>query len=66
MSGVSADDREELEQDILAYTKLKDFLRKWYMCPWAHFRAYGKEINNRSCLRWCIGELSYKSPPAAT
>ena len=37
-----------------------------YMCPWEHFHAYGGEIDGRSCLRWCIRELSYKSPPAAT
>ena len=37
-----------------------------YMCPWEHFHAYGGEFVGRSCLRWCIRELSYKSPPAAT
>ena len=38
----------------------------WYMCLWEHFRAYGGEIDGRSCPRWCTRELSYKSPPAAT
>ena len=38
----------------------------WYMCPCAHFRAYGEEFVGRSRPRWSIRELSYKSPPAAT
>ena len=38
----------------------------WYMCPWEHFHAYGGEIDGRSCPRWCIRELSYKSAPPAT
>ena len=38
----------------------------WYMCPWEPFHAYGGEFVGRSCPRWCIRELSYKSPPAAT
>ena len=37
-----------------------------YMCAWAHLCAYGVDIDGRSCPRWCIRELSYKSPPAAT
>ena len=37
-----------------------------YMCPWEHFRAYGVDIDGRSCPRWSIRELSYKSPPPAT
>ena len=36
------------------------------MCPCAHFRGYGVEFDNRSCPRWCIRELSYKSPPPGT
>ena len=38
----------------------------WYMCPWEHFHAYGGELVGRSCPRWCIRELSYKSAPPAT
>ena len=37
-----------------------------YMCAWAHFRAYGGEIDGRSCPKWCIRELSYNSAPPAT
>ena len=38
----------------------------WYMCPCAHFRAYGEEFVGRSRPRWCIRDLSYKSTPAAS
>ena len=38
----------------------------WYMCPCAHFRAYGEEFVGRSRPRWCIRDLSYKLPPATT
>ena len=37
-----------------------------YMCPWAHFCAYGREFDGRSCPRWCIRELSYNSAPPAS
>ena len=37
-----------------------------YMCPWDHFHAYGREFDGRSCVRWCIRELSYKSAPPAS
>ena len=37
-----------------------------YMCPWAHFCAYGREFVGRSCQRWCIRELSYNSAPPAS
>ena len=36
------------------------------MCPWDHFHAYGREFDGRSCVRWCIRELSYKSAPPAS
>ena len=37
-----------------------------YMCPWEHLCVYGVDIDGRSCLRWCIRELSYNSAPRAT
>ena len=37
-----------------------------YMCPWAHFCAYGREFDGRSCPRWCMRELSYNSAPPAS
>ena len=51
--------------------RVGDFVRRKvsstrYMCVWAHFWAYEVDIDGRSCLRWWIRELSYKSPPAAT
>ena len=52
-------------------SRVGDFARRKesstrYMCPWEHFCAYGVDIDGRSCLRWCIKQLSYKSLPAAT
>ena len=51
--------------------RVGDFVRRKvsstrYMCPWEHLCAYGAEIDGRSCLRWCIRELSYNSAPPAT
>ena len=37
-----------------------------YMCPWEHLCADVGEIDARSCLRWCIRQLSYNSAPPAT
>ena len=55
----------------LQLSRVGDFIQwkvssTWYMCPWEHFHAYGGELVGRSCPRWCIRELSYKSAPAAT
>ena len=55
----------------LQLSRVGDFIQwkvssTWYMCPWEHFHAYGGELVGRSCLKWCIRELSYKLPPAAT
>ena len=52
-------------------SRVGDFARRkesstWYMCPCAHFRAYGVEIDARSSTKWSIRELSYKSSPPAT
>ena len=55
----------------LQFSRAADFVRRkvsstLYMCPWEHFCAYVGEIDGRSCLRWFIRELSYKSAPPAT